>query len=515
MAKVKSKSKATDKEYLEAWREFVENMDNATPIDLSESYSAKLARIKELEQDNEAWFRYYFPNFYTSEPAPFHLKATRRVMNNDEWYEVRSWARELSKSGRTMMEVLKLVLTKKKRNVLLVSSSYENAERLLLPFKAILERNNRVINDYGVQKRIGSWEAGEFKTRGGASFRAIGAGQNPRGTRNDAVRPDVILVDDIDTDELCRNPELVKERINWIEQALIPTRSISNGLLIIACGNIIARTCCITAMGEKADKWDIINVRDENGNSSWPQKNSDEAIRRIESTISHESFQKEYCNNPMENGDTFKEMTFARLPQLRHCDGVVIYADPSPSNKDRSNASSKAIVIVSRKGMKYGIHKAWVDQMSNAKFCELLFEAHGICVRAGVEPVYVYIENNTLQDPFYEQVILPHIFRISEEQRVSLPIREDNRKKPEKFSRIEGTLEPLNRLGNLELNIFEKNNPHMQRLVAQFISFNRKAKLMDAPDAVEGGVKILQDLEIAQASGAIQFIKRKPSDKRF
>ena len=510
-----AKARINDKEYLELWREFCENMDNATPIDVAETHAEKLKRIKRLEADDEAWFKYYFPNFYTSEPADFHKAATRRVMNNPEWYEVRSWARELSKSGRTMMEVLKLALTGKKKNVLLTSNSYDNAVRLLLPYKGILERNNRIINDYGVQKRNGSWEAGEFVTRKGVSFRALGAGQSPRGTRNDAARPDVILIDDIDTDELCRNPELVNERIKWIEQALIPTRSISNGLLIIVCGNIIARLCCVTALGAKADKWDVVNVLDKDGNSTWPQKNSKESIARVLATISYESGQKEYFNNPMDGGDTFKEITYGQLPQLRHCDQVVIYADPAPSNKDRGANSSKAIAIVSRKERTYGVHKVWVDQMSNATFCLLMFEAYITCKLAGVEPIFIFIENNTLQDPFYQQVLLPTIFRIGQEKKIDLPIREDGRKKPDKYVRIEGTLEPLNRLGQLIFNEKEQNNPHMQRMVAQFKSFNRKSKLMDGPDCVEGAIKIMQDIAASDATGGIQTFKRKINEKRF
>jgi hypothetical protein len=507
--------KISNKEYLDLWREFCENMDNATPIDLAESPGDKLKRINYLEANPEEWFKYYFPNYYTSEPAEFHIKASIRVLKNAEWYEVRSWARELSKSGRTMFEVIYLIMKGLKKNVLLISNSADNAERLLLPYKGILERNNRIINDYGTQKRIGSWESTEFKTRKGVSFRAIGAGQSPRGTRNDATRPDVILIDDIDTDEFCRNPELVKERVKWIEQALIPTRSISNGLLLIACGNIISKYCCITEMGKKADKWDVINIRDKEGKSSWPQKNTDEAIKRIEGTISYESFQKEYCNNPMDGGDTFRDLTFEQCPQLRHCDYVVIYADPATSNSDKTNASSKAIIIVARKGLKYYVYKAWVDQMSNANFCEYLFEAHALCVRAGVDPIYVYIENNTLQDPFYEQVLLPHIYRISDERKTALPIRPDERKKPEKYARIEGTLEPLNRLGYLSFNKTEESNPNMERLVAQFNNFSRKSKLMDGPDAVEGAVKIIQDKEASNATGSLEFFSRKPSKHRL
>jgi len=507
--------KVSNKEYLDIWREFCENMDNATPIDLSESHGAKLKRIAHLEKHPEEWFKYYFPNYYTSEPAEFHIKATKRVLANAEWYEVRSWARELSKSGRTMFEVLYLAMIGKKKNILLISNSADNAERLLLPYKGILERNNRIIADYGTQKKIGSWEANEFKTRKGVSFRAIGAGQSPRGTRNDASRPDVILIDDIDTDEFCRNLELVKERVKWIEQALIPTRSISNGLLLIACGNIIAKYCCITEMGRKADKWEVVNIRDKEGKSTWPQKNSEVNIDRVLSSISFESYQKEYFNNPMDGGDTFKDILFDKCPQLRHCDTVVIYADPAPSNSDKTNASSKAIVVVAQKGIDYYLYKVWVDQMSNAQFCEYLFEAHDLCKRAGVDPIYIWIENNSLQNPFYEQVIMPHIYRIGGERNTFLPIRPDDRKKPEKYARIEGTLEPLNRLGHLIFNIMEKVNPHMERMVAQFNNFSRKAKLMDGPDAVEGAVKIAQDIAISKSTGSIESFKRTANKHRL
>lgn len=510
MAKRKS-----DKDHLLEWREFCENIDKATPIDLQETHADKLKRIKYLEANTEEWFSYYFPNYYTSLPADFHVKSSNEVLKKSEYYLVRSWARELSKSGRTMFEVLYLTLTGKKKNVLLVSNSLDNAERLLAPYKGILEHNNRIINDYGVQKRIGSWESSEFKTAKGVTFRALGALQSPRGTRNDNFRPDVILIDDIDTDELCRNPELVKERVKWIEQALIPTRSISNALLLIVCGNIISKYCCITELGKKADKWEVVNIRDKDGKSTWPQKNSEENIDRVLDSISYESAQKEYFNNPMDGGDTFKELTTENCPQLRHYDSVTIYADPAPSNSDKTKASSKAIVIVGKKGRRYFIHKCWVDQMGNSRFCELLFEAYLICKAAGVDTVNIWIENNTLQNPFYEQVILPHIYRIAEEKGVNLPIRPDDRKKPEKYFRIEGTLEPLNRLGNLVFNEREAKNPHMERMMSQFTSFSRSSKLMDGPDAVEGAVKILEDIDAVKAAGGIETHQRQRNNKRF
>lgn len=107
--------KPTDKRALFDWDEFVDNMNRASPVDLNETAEEQRRRKEKLEANDEDWFKYYFESFYTSEPAPFHKRSTKRVMNNPEWYEVRPWSRELSKSGRTMMEVLKLTLTGKKR----------------------------------------------------------------------------------------------------------------------------------------------------------------------------------------------------------------------------------------------------------------------------------------------------------------------------------------------------------------------------------------------------------------
>lgn len=489
-------SKAENKKYLALWKQYRDNTAKATPVDLNETSVQKQNRIAALEKDHEAWFKYYFPNFYTSEPAPFHIKATKRIMDNAEWYEVRSWSRELAKSARTMMEVLKLTLTGKKFNVLLVSNTLDNAERLILPYKAILESNNRIINDYGKQESLGNWEAGEFITSKGVSFRALGAGQSPRGTRNEAKRPDVILIDDIDTDEECRNADRIKAKVKWISEALYATRSISESLLWIACGNIIAKYCCITEMAKVADKHEIINIRDKEGKSTWPNKNTEELIDRTLSKQPWSAQQKEYYNNPVSEGDVFKELTYGRVPKLSTCDQVVIYADPSTSNKDRGRnkqASYKSVGIIGSKGRKRYLYKIWLDQTSNSKFVDWLYEAYQYCKDQGVDTLRVSIENNSLQAPHYEQVLLPLIYTKADLYAFTLPITPDARKKPDKFFRIEGTLEPLNRLGQLIFNQAEKDEPNMKRMHDQMLGVSEKATVLDGPDMLEGGCWLIQN----------------------
>lgn len=483
----------SDKTYLARWLEFRDNTLKATPIDLKETAVQKSKRIAHLEANPEEWFKYYFPNFYTANPAAFHIKATKRILANPEWYEVRSWSRELAKSARTMMEVLYLTTTGKKKTVLLISATYTDAERLLLPYKSILEKNNRIIHDYGEQESLGNWSSGEFITQKGVAFRAIGALQSPRGTRNDAARPDIIIFDDFDTDVDCRNPDTIKKKYEWAEQAAIPTRSISVPLLIIACGNIIAKYCCITEMGKKADVHEIINIRDKDGFSTWPEKNTETMIDRALKPISMSSQQKEYYNNPVQVGGIFKKVVWGKCPPLKVCENLLIYSDPATSNKDKGSSSYKGVGIIGVYKGKYYLYKVWLDRMRQSVFVGYLYDASDFVNKKGIDIHKNWIENNSLQDPFYEQVIKPLILTTGRERNQRISMSLDRRAKGDKFNRIEGTLEPLWRSGDLIFNIDEEKNPNMERMAEQFLGVDPNSKFMDGPDLLEGGVWLLKN----------------------
>ncbi|MDR2472155.1 MAG: hypothetical protein LBD53_01145 [Tannerella sp.] len=509
----KSINPASDNDYLKAWREFKDNFRNATPTDPTETAAERAKRIIRLEAEPEAWFKYYFPNYCTAEPADFHRRATRRLLAHPEWFEVRAWSRELAKSARAMMEICFLAMTGQVHNFLLVSCTMDSALNLLLPFKAFFEANQRLINDYGEQEKFGQWENDKFTIKKGCMFRGLGWGGKVRGSRKDNFRPDFILLDDYDTDEECRNEDIMRNKKKWVEEALIPTRSISNHIRILVNGNIIHEDCAVKYFGENlADKFDIVNIRDKHGKSTWAQKNREEDIDRVLSIISYESAQKEYFNNPMDGGDTFKDLKDGKIPRLASC-LVCIYADPATSNRDVSSGSDKAIGIVAKKGFDYFVAKVFVGTMGTTKFVDYLFEAYAWCKAHGAQNIRVWIENNSLQNPFYEQVLLPAICARANETGVFLPVAGDDRDKKDKYTRVEGTLEPLNRLGHLIFNEAESECPHMKRLKAQFKNFTRKQKRMDGPDMVEGAVFKLRQSEATDAPEAFVSIKNKQTKR--
>ena len=171
--------------------------------------------------------------------------------------------------------------------------------------------------------------------------------------------------DDFDTDEECRNPEIIADKWNWFEQALYFTRSFSEPLLVIWCGNIIARDCCIARAGARARElagrnkplgnWDIINIRMVDirrpdpkrdfaeGVSVWPEKNTEAMIDEVLAQVSAASVQKECFNNPVVEGTYFKEITWGAVPPLNKFPFLISYGDPAPSNRTTHRKGVKAL----------------------------------------------------------------------------------------------------------------------------------------------------------------------------
>ena len=503
-----NKKNLTEKQWVARWNELVKEITESTDIEADEPEEVRLERIRTLEADPEEWFRYYFPRFAYAPPAGFQKEATQRLLHNSEWYEVRLWSRELAKSTRTMMEVLYLTLAghpvdpddpggrrHKKRYVLLVSNSLDNAARLLMPYRANLQYNKRIIQDYGPQENPGTWQAHEFVTQQGVAFRALGAGQSPRGTRNEEIRPDILLFDDVDTDADCLNPDIIAKRWRWIEEAAIGTRSISEPTTIIFCGNRIATDCTIERATRLADHVEQVNIRDEQGLSVWPQKNSEVDIDRVLSQKSYAATQKEYFNNPVTEGSVFGKMAWKPARPLQEYQVLVCYTDPSYKNTN----DYKATVLVGKWRHEFHIVKCFLEQATTAQMIAWHYQIMDL---VGSNSCYYYMEEVFMQD-----VLVKEVSDAGKRSGRPIPIRGDRRCKPDKFMRIESLLEPLHRNCELYLNEEQQHNPHMMRLAEQFIALSPASRTHDdGPDAVEGAVwKINEAIGLRNIGSMLTF----------
>ena len=210
----------------------------------------------------------------------------------------------------------------------------------------------------------------------------------------------------------------------------------------------------------------------------------------------------------------FQEMTWGACPPLRKLPFIVVYGDPSPSNKRGKGTSFKALFAMGYMAGKYYVYKGYLQQTTNAEFIGWYYDLREELGDQTV--VYYFVENNSLQDPFWEQVLQPLNVEMGAKRGGVVPIKADARAKMDKYARIEATLEPLNRQGRLILNEAERGNPHMKRLEEQFLMIAPSLPApADGADCIEGGVWQLNRQLTSYNANAVVIGQKSTNPKRY
>lgn len=179
-----------------------------------------------------------------------------------------------------------------------------------------------------------------------------------------------------------------------------------------------------------------------------------------------------------------------KVPALSKFPFLVVYGDPAYSDSRKKQTSTKALWLIGRLKGTYYIIKGFLARELNATFISWYFDL--VDYVGDKTAVYCYMENNKLQDPFFNQVFMPLLREECKKRGRELHIKGDERKKADKATRIEANLEPIDRNGAWIFNEQEKDNPHMQELLEQFRLFEMHLPYCaDGPDCIEGGITII------------------------
>lgn len=462
----------------------------------TETEPQKRKRIAALKEDFNAFCKYYFPHYMDSDFAWFHLKAAREICNDPNAFAVLEFPREHAKSVLAdIMVPLFLYARAELSGMVVVSANEDKAINLLSDMQAQFDSNALWIHDYGELAALGDWQSGYFATTEGIGFWAFGRGQSPRGIRKAAKRPNYAVVDDVDDKVIVRNTERVREAVNWILEDLYGALSIKGARLVIAGNRIHARSILAHMVGdvEPGDPkrpgikhikvFALENPRTHkadpiNGVPAWKRYTKQELKARME-TIGYRASMREYFHEHIEDGNVFSHdwIQWQRPLDYSDYDEIIVYGDPSFKNTKASDY--KAIVATGRKGTRLDVLLAWVRQASISAMVEAFYDIYDIF---GTRARY-YIEANMMQDLLFTDEFV----NVGNQRGHQLPIRQDKRKKPDKFTRIEN-LSPLFERGVITFNEKQRKDNGMQTLVAQLLAFPTGND--DGPDALEGCVSL-------------------------
>ena len=331
------------------WEEWGKVISSITDVSLMapESKSDKVRRIMRLQQNYAAFCEYYFPHFLqlkdkttgevlrTIHNAPFHNQAARKVRNAPNLKAVFMWPRGHAKSTHMDVFLPLWLMFQPKRLInfmVVVGKSEDSACRLLGDIQAELQHNDRLKRDFGDQKpQGGDWTDGEFKAACGVKFLAVGRGQSPRGLRDREARPDYIVIDDLDDDELCKNEKRVRELTSWVKSALFGSLDVGRGRFIMV-GNLISKNSVLYNIANtKGVFLSKICAVDKDGTPVWKDKWTREEVDEYREFVGYRDWEKEMMHNPIKDGTIFRHewIHYRKMPSLSKYEALVCYTDPS------------------------------------------------------------------------------------------------------------------------------------------------------------------------------------------
>lgn len=272
-----------------------------------------------------------------SSTPEFHRECWELCCSKEKFVAMAAPRGHAKSTAVTLGYGLATLLFRERKFMLLVSDTESQASLFLGTFKQALQDNNELIDlfrikrdEKGLVKFIKDSETDIIVAcEDGHCFRIIakGAEQKLRGLIWNGSRPDIIMCDDMENDELVMNKERRDKMRRWFKGALLPCRS-DNGVVRIV-GTILHNDSLLERlMPNDSDKatfrsglktfstkkgmWKSVKYRAHNEDFSellWASKKSAAEFKMLyEEAVSDgttDIYSQEYLNVPLDESVTF------------------------------------------------------------------------------------------------------------------------------------------------------------------------------------------------------------------
>lgn len=191
------------------------------------------------------WFcRYYLGHYFVLPPSRMHLELAGEFMRiiASATVERLGFAapRGNAKTTFLLAFLLYCVVYKRKRFIIFITSTAELADIFLGDIKHELEDNERLAEDFPDACGAGPlWRENAVVTKNGVRVQALGAGKKIRGRKHRQYRPDLVCVDDIESDEHVRNLEQRDKTFAWLTKAVLKARGVAQKCDFLLSGTLL------------------------------------------------------------------------------------------------------------------------------------------------------------------------------------------------------------------------------------------------------------------------------------
>lgn len=215
---------------------------DASPATIAERRAKVLDPVHGYEYFVNTYFPHYVRSSEKSELHEFLFSRLPEILQQPEGInEADAAPRGEAKSTLvTRLFSLWTVITGAKKFIVIAMDSIDQAYPMLEAIKAELEFNPRLKTDFPEmcgQGRV--WQAGTIVTASNVKIQVFSSGKKMRGMVHGAFRPDLAILDDIENDEMVRNPDQRDKLEMWLKQTVLPLGAVGTKFDVIYIGTIL------------------------------------------------------------------------------------------------------------------------------------------------------------------------------------------------------------------------------------------------------------------------------------
>tara|TARA_R100000742_G_C4277928_1_gene100228 strand:- start:675 stop:2168 length:1494 start_codon:yes stop_codon:yes gene_type:complete len=273
-------------------------------VDYEERYE-KLQALKKLKDNMPLFGRFCFPTALRKITPPFHHEVYRDLSDDSVRRVLIAAPRGTAKSTVTTLiyPLWKVAFKRSDEDlfIVIISESQAQSINFLSRIKYHLGHSDKfkeIFGDFGpaTAKR---WTNNDIVLANGARIIAVGTGQRVRGFIEGDTRPNLIIVDDFESELNAFTMEARAKNRKWITEAVIPSLSDEGKIAMI--GTVISEDCFLY-WAKDSPAWKVLwySIWDEDEKSIWPERFPKSRImeikREFESVGNLNGFYQEYMN---------------------------------------------------------------------------------------------------------------------------------------------------------------------------------------------------------------------------
>jgi predicted phage terminase large subunit-like protein len=484
-------------------------------------------RLQKAAADPLFFCRTYLPHYFSHMPAFFHHELVKLLNRRpgagvrQETMEAAGEAPVLQAGGVKTAVVVPVVAAAPRefakttvctfgyvlhqicfglRHFIIIGSDTEDLASDLTGYLYLeLLYNERLHQDFGELVKANR-AVNDFVTLNDIRVKARGRGQRLRGLKHKQWRPDLVILDDLENDANVRNPEIVQAILDWVKAAVYPSLDAGGNLLII--GTILrwksALHLMLTSEEEPYCHFErrLYRAVQEDGTSLWEARHPAERLKFQKQMMGTVAFNREKMNEPACEEGLFREewVHYYHPDSLKDRD-LVVAGFFDPSLETGAGADFKAVVTVGwdRREMVFYVMDAFIQKTTLEQTLRAVFNRHQ---EYGYQVLGV-------EDNLFQRLLLKEFERLGQERGQLLPIKGVTHRVA-KETRVAG-LSPLLERGKIR---FIRGHSDQELLIEQMLYFPSRTMHDDGPDALEGAVRLVQELSGGKMQEYVSVAKR-------